>query len=71
MSIPVITHHLKTNEHKQKASETEIFTNKRHSYPFQLVSNDTMTFDPETLLKMEKYVGLIVNKYTGKGQLFR
>jgi len=71
MSVPVISHYLKTNEDKQKTSEREIFANKRHSYPLQLVSNETMTFDPETLLKMEKYVGLIVNKYTGKGQPFR
>ena len=29
-----------------------------------------MTFDLEALQKIEKYVGLIVNKYTGKGQTF-
>ena len=56
MSAPAITHILRNNEDKQKTFERGIFANKRHSYPSQLVSNDTMIFDPETLQKIEKYV---------------
>ncbi len=71
MLAPAITHILRNNEDKQKTWERKIFANKRHGYPPNLVSNDTMTFDPEALQKIEKYIGLIVDKYTGKGQAFR
>ena len=58
-------------EEKEKSRERKRIANQRHSYPPNLVSNDTMSFDLDAWAKIVKCIGQIVNKYTGKGQTFR
>ena len=71
MSVPVITHILKKNEEKQRTGEKKRFADQRYVYPPNLVSNDTMPFNLNAWAKIVKYMGLKVNKYTGKGQTLR
>ena len=71
MSVPVITHILKKNEEKQRTGEKKRFADQRYVYPPNLVSNDTMPFNLNAWAKIVKYMGLKVNKYTGRGQTLR
>ena len=57
-------------EEKENSRERKRIANQRHSYPPNLVSNDTMSFDLDAWEKIVKCIGQIVNKYTGKGQTF-
>ncbi len=57
-------------EEKENSRKRKRFANQRHSCPPNLVSNDTMSFDHDAWKEMVECLGLMVNKYTGKGQTF-